>query len=146
MGTFKVPDPAAPGGPSAVSLLGKLLAVWPLAESDFDTKNGTKPGYKVHLFDLQVDGDIVVDVVDPGEAVFWQNVLLEKLRWHNRDDGWLVARLIRPKKSYLFERPADKEMPAVAKAVDMLDNLWQPPQPEPAPQPEPELPEDEQPF
>ena len=157
MGTFKVPPPSSPGGIPVADLVGRLIAVWPLREDIYDTKNGKKPGFRVHIFEIILNGDIIADLVDLGETIFWQDVLLERMRFHDPKDGWYVCRIIRPGKAYIPELPEPHEVELLPKATDMLDQLWQPTdpahpqvstdQPEETGQPEPsEDPDPEEPF
>lgn len=156
MARYKVPDPSNPGGPSAASLLGKIVAVVPLTEGDFDTRNGRRPGYRVALHEIIVSDGRLVDVVDLGETTFFQDVLLEKCRYHDPTlDGYLIGRIVKPNRAYLLDPPTAAELPLVEKAVDLLPALGSEPaagtEPtagtdEPPPPESPSGPDDDPPF
>lgn len=145
MAKFKVPEPP-PAGLSAADLVGRLVAINPIKEDVYETRHGQRPGFRVHVHEIICDHGRLVDVVDLGETVFWQQVLIDQCRAHSPElDGWLICRIVKPNRAYLPNRPEDDEWPAIEAAMDILgdpemepgDPFDDDPTPQPTPQPAP---------
>jgi hypothetical protein len=117
---YKVPEKSG-GGATAAGLVDKLIAILPIEEDVFDTKMGKRPGYRVKLYEIQLNGATVVDLVGPTETTFFQMVLVDKLRYHEPKTDWLVGRIVKPNKAFLLDPPRDDEIAGVEAAIEKLD-------------------------
>jgi hypothetical protein len=97
-------------GPKVSDLEGKLLAIKPSDASVRDGKFGERLVATARVVEIKHDGTSE----ELGETQFPQQVLAEDLQ-HVLENGagWLVARVIRPDRAWLFEPPGESERPII---------------------------------
>jgi hypothetical protein len=112
MAVYKFPEPKNVG-PKVSDLEGRLLAIQPTDVRTRETKFGEKLVATARVVELKHDGT----TEELGETQFPQEVLAEDLqRILENGAGWLVARVIRPDRAWLFEPPGQSE-------VEVIDEL-----------------------
>jgi hypothetical protein len=107
----------APGNsrPTVESLEGRLLAIEPSDVNERPTRFGDKLIARARVAAINSDGS--TEEVDD-DFMFAQMVLVEELqRVLKKQQGWLVARIIRPGKAWLFEAPEADELDLVDKVM-----------------------------
>jgi hypothetical protein len=113
MPSYTLPEPRSTG-PTVEDLKDRLLAIEPLDVAVRPTKYGEKLVAHARVVAINADGSWE----DLGDVRFAQMVLAEELqRVLENQAGWLVARVIRPNKAWLFEPPDDSERDLVDKVM-----------------------------
>jgi hypothetical protein len=120
MASYTLPEPGN-SRPTVESLEGRLLAVEPSKVAVEPTKFGEKLVARARVIEIHSDG--TWDEVDD-DFLFAQMVLVEDLqRVLEKQAGWLVARVIRPAKAWLFEAPEPDELELVDKVMDDITRV-----------------------
>jgi hypothetical protein len=110
---YRLPEPPN-SGPKVEDLKGRLLAIEPLDVALRETKYGEKLVATARVVGINPDGSWE----GLGDVRFAQQVLAEDLQRVLDDQaGWLVARVIRPNRAWLFEPPEDGERGLVEKVM-----------------------------
>jgi hypothetical protein len=123
MSSYKFPGPRNMG-PKPEDLKGLLLAFEPSDASVQETKFGEKLVATARVVQINLDGS----TEDLGETRFAQQVLAEDLQAVlDNGHGWLVGRVIRPDRAWLFEPPDESELELIdevmAKLTDPSDGF-----------------------
>jgi hypothetical protein len=101
-------------GPKVEDLKGLLLAIQPSEVGVRETKYGEKLVATARV--VQINHDSTWE--DLGETRFAQEVLSEDLQAVLENGaGWLVGRVVRPNRAWLFEPPGESEIPAIDEAM-----------------------------
>jgi hypothetical protein len=104
-------------GPKVSDLEGLLLAFQPKDAAVEDTRYGEKLVATARVVQINADGT----TIELGESRFAQQVLAEDLQAVlDNKEGWLVGRVIRPDRAWLFEAPKRDELPLVDKVMALL--------------------------
>jgi hypothetical protein len=120
MARYTLPEPGN-SRPTVESLEGRLLAIEPSKVAVEPTKFGEKLVARARVVEIRSDG--TWDEVDD-DFLFAQMVLVEDLeRLLEKQSGWLVARIIRPAKAWLFEPPELDELELVDKVMDDITRV-----------------------
>ena len=102
---YKFPEPRNMG-PKVEDLRGLLLAIHPSQVGQSETRFGEKLVATARVVQINHDGTFE----ELGETRFAQQVLAEDLQdVLENGAGWLVGRVIRPAKAWLFEPPGESE-------------------------------------
>jgi hypothetical protein len=123
MASYKLPEPRNMG-PKVEDLKGLLLAIQPSEVGVRETKYGEKLVATARVVQINLDGS----TEDLGETRFAQQVLAEDLQAVlDNGHGWLVGRVIRPDRAWLFEPPDESELELIdevmAKLTDPSDGF-----------------------
>jgi hypothetical protein len=104
-------------GPKPDDLKGLLVAFEPSDASVQETKFGEKLVATARVVQINLDGT----TEDLGEARFAQQVLAEDLQAVlDNGHGWLVGRVIRPDRAWLFEPPGESELELIDEVMAKL--------------------------
>jgi hypothetical protein len=113
---YRLPEPRNLG-PKPEDLKGLLCAFEPSNASVQETKYGVKLVATTRVVQINHDGTWE----DLGEARFAQQVLAEDLQMVlENGHGWLVGRVIRPDRAWLFEPPGESELELVDEVMSAL--------------------------
>jgi hypothetical protein len=115
MASYKFPEPAATG-PKVADLEDKLVAVLPTDVGMRETKYGDKLVATARVVEIETDGTII----ELGETRFAQEVLAEVLQAAHGTGEWIVGRIVKPNRAWLFAAPKRDEHELIATAMAKL--------------------------